>query len=209
MDKPRLRLVKDDGVAEAIEVVDVEPETRAALSRLAGVAAASAASVLAQMVRAPVPAAEFDVRILAANSASNLPLLQQAATVRAHRTVRGDITGDLFMGQSEETASWLGSSLSSLGDSDPDWARQRLSDLAGISLAAFGLSLGRSVDMRLEPELSKEDEVLGVDGALLRILGERRLALVMQSTSPEQRSIGDFFLFASEEEVTALVLAVQ
>jgi hypothetical protein len=187
--------------SEAVEPIALAPEARARTARLAETAGAGAASVLAQMTRAPVPAPRVSVRILSAKDACDLPQLSGHYPVLVHRSLVGDLPGDIMVAQSPEMVRWLASSLPSLGAADLQWATRRLADLAGVSLAAFALALGRAAGARLEPDWHPGRHRDGAAGVLADAVARNRVALCMETVRPSARSIGDFYLLADRDAV--------
>jgi hypothetical protein len=164
--------------------------------------------VLAQMVRTPVPSPVLTARTLEADDAARLPQLSGAFPVVAHRTVIGDVRGDLLLTQPIEMVRWTGSQLPVLGAADAGWAARRLTDLAGIALAAFALALGRAVDLRIEPEWLRGVSDQSVAGVVARAVERHHVVLALESHAPAGTGIGDFFLLAGARSVETLLAAI-
>ncbi|MDH3226545.1 MAG: hypothetical protein OEM67_05590 [Thermoleophilia bacterium] len=191
------------------EPLPLRDDLRAAVERIGGVAAASAASVMAQMVRTPVPAAPLSARTLEADDATSLPQLSGAFPVVAHRAVIGDLKGDLLVAQSAEMVRWTGANLPALGAADAVWAARRLADLAGIALAAFALALGRAVDLRIKPEWLPGPVSHSVAALLSGAVEAHDVVLALEAARPDGRSVGDFFLVSDVSSLEALLAAIE
>ncbi len=202
-------LLRDEQPRLLHEPLPLGDDLRAATERIAGVAAASAASVLAQMVRTPVPATPLSARTLEARDAASLPQLSGAFPVGAHRALIGDFVGDLLVAQSSEMVRWTGTNLPVLGSADAAWAARRLADLAGIALAAFALSLGRTVDLRIEPESIPGPAGHSAAAALARARERSDIVLALESAPASARSVGDFFLLSDVSSHEALLAAIE
>lgn len=202
-------LSRDASPRSLAEPLPLSDAVRAATERVGGVAAASAASVLAQMVRTPVPATALSARTLEAQDAASLPQLSGAFPVVAHRPVIGDFVGDLLVAQSSEMVRWTGTNLPVLGTSEAGWAARRLADLAGIALAAFAMSFGRAIDLRIEPESVPEAISHSAAAVLSRTLEQHNVVLALESHPYGARGVGDFFLLSDVNSLEALLAAIE
>ena len=192
--------------SDAVDL-DADADRRAMLAVAADKASASAASVLAQMVRAPVPTLPLGCRVLSGSELVELPQVNGDFPVLAHRSVIGDFTGDVLLAQSSAMASWSRERLPGLGSGDAVWGAQRLSDIAGIALAAFAMSLGRSIDIRIEPEAVPPSAGRN-SAAVLADAGDGLLgAVAFECQTREAVSIGDFFVIGNPAALEELLAA--